>query len=568
MKMTKKAITLTLSLAVVGSTSFAQSLNDAKKAIDAEQYQKATSMLKSLVSSQAGKAENYFNLGEVYLRTDYIDSARAVFTKGTTADPKSPLNFIGLGEADLLSNNAASAKTNFAKAVEVASKKDYIPQLYIGKAYLAGEKPNYAAALPYLQKADELDKDDKDAETFVALGDYNAYQRKNSEALQSYLRALNINPNILRAKVQIGRMYKESRAFPEAESTLKEAIAQDANYGPAYRELSELYNQWSFGAPDAEAKSALAIQNYKKYLDLTDKSFDSRIRYAQILFYAKDYKDLEAETSALAAMSTNSPKALLVSRLRGYSAYENKNYPAALTYMNDFFAKAKDTSRIVADDYLYLGQAQLQNKQDSLALKNITIAVSKDSTKVEALADVAKSFYEAKNYPKAIATYDLVNKLNPNGKGSLYNYYYHGLAAYFAYAGAYSAKKNPSKDLLVKADSSFAKLAKLSPTTYDAYLWRARVNYFKDSETAPQGIFVPYYQQFVDSAEVHVDKQTPAVKKNMVEAYNSIAGFTSTTDKQKAKLYWDKALAIDPANATASAGIKSLSGPPARGGKK
>jgi tetratricopeptide (TPR) repeat protein len=569
MKMTKKAMTLSLGLAVMGSATFAQSLNDAKKAIDAEQYQKATSMLKSLVSSQAGKAENYFNLGEVYLRTDYIDSARAVFTKGTTADPKSPLNYIGLGEADLLSNNANSAKTNFAKAVEVSSKKDYIPQLYIGKAYLAGEKPDYAAALPYLQKADALDKDDKDAETFLALGDYYAYQRKNSEALQSYLRALNINPSILRAKVQIGRMYKESRAFPEAESTLKEVIAQDPNYGPAYRELSELYNQWSFGAPDAEAKSALAIQNYKKYLDLTDKSFDSRIRYAQILFYAHDYKDLEAETSALAAMNPNSPKALLVSRLKGYSAYENKNYPQALQYMNDFFAKAKDTSRIVADDYLYLGQAQLQNKQDSLALQNIMKAVSKDSSKVDALGDIAKSFYDQKNWKKAIDTYTLVNKLNPNGKGSLYNNFYQGISLYFEYAAGLTAKTNPSKDLLVRADTSFKHVAKIAPTTTDAYLWSGRALNLLEDEKNPQGAMLVPYQTYIDSTEVSKTPQTPATKRNLVEAYNVIAGFASfKADKDKARTYWGKTLAIDPQNETALAGIKSLTGPPARTAKK
>lgn len=569
MKMTKKAITLSLGLAVMGSASFAQSINDAKKALDAEQYQKATAMLKTLVSSQAGKAENYFNLGEAYLRTDYVDSARAVFTKGVAADPKSPLNLIGLGEADLLSNNAASAKTNFAKAVEVSSKKDYIPQLYIGKAYLAGAKPDFAAALPFLQKADELDKDDKDAETFLALGDYNAYQKKNSEALQSYLRALNINPNILRAKVQIGRMYKESRAFPEAESTLKEVIAQDANYGPAYRELSELYNQWSFGAPDAEAKSALAIQNYKKYLDLTDKSFDSRIRYAQILFYAKDYKDLETETSALAAMSTNSPKALLVSRLRGYSAYENKNYPQALQYMNDFFAKAKDTSRIVADDYLYLGQAQLQNKQDSLALKNIMIAVTKDSTKVEALADLGKSYYDQKMWDKAVSTYTLVNKLNPNGKGSLYNNFYQGISLYFQYATGLTAKTNPSKDLLVRADTSFKHVAKVAPTTTDAYLWSGRALNLLEDEKNPQGAMLVPYQTYIDSTEVSKTPQTPAMKKNLVEAYNVVAGFASyKNDKDKARTYWGKTLAIDPANATASAGIKSLTAPAPRAGKK
>ena len=127
MKMTKKAITLSLGLVVMGSASFAQSLNDAKKALDAEQYQKATSMLKTLVNSQANKGENYYYLGEVYLRTDYVDSARAVFTKGVASDPKFALNYVGLGEADLASNNPTSAKTNFDKASEVASKKDYIP---------------------------------------------------------------------------------------------------------------------------------------------------------------------------------------------------------------------------------------------------------------------------------------------------------------------------------------------------------------------------------------------------------------------------------------------------------
>ena len=67
--------------------------------------------------------------------------------------------------------------------------------MFIGKAYVAAPKPDFTAALPYLQKADEMDKADKDAETFLALGDYYAAQKKNSEALQNYLRALNIDPN-------------------------------------------------------------------------------------------------------------------------------------------------------------------------------------------------------------------------------------------------------------------------------------------------------------------------------------------------------------------------------------
>ena len=569
MKMTKKAITLSLGLVVMGSASFAQSLDDAKKALDAEQYQKATSMLKTLVNSQASKGENYYYLGEVYLRTDYVDSARAVFTKGVAADPKFALNYIGLGEADLASENPTSAKTNFAKAIDVAKKNDYIPQMFIGKAYVVAPKPDFAAALPYLQKADELDKADKAAETFLALGDYNAAQKKNSEALQNYLRALNINPNLHRAKVQIGRMYKESRAFPESESALKEVIAADPNYGPAYREIAELYMQWAnFEPQNFDAKAALALENYKKYLDLTDKSFESKLRYAQFLFYAKDFQTLEQVTSELASVSPDDPKAPVVLRMRGYSAYENKNYPQSLQYMNDFFAKTKDTSRIVGSDYLYLGKAYLQSGNDSLALVNITKAVEKDSTNVEALTEVAKAFYDAKNYQKAADIYDKAIAAAPNAKGVLYSYYYNGLARYFQYAAGVNANTHPSKDILVKADSAIAKVTALAPETTDAYLWRGRINSLLDDEQNPKGLMVPHFEAFVQKVTVDKPELAAANAKKLAEAYDQLGAFYAATDKEKAKEYFTKSVAANPAGTFAPAKLKEMSAPAAKAGTK
>ncbi len=560
MKMTKKAITLGLGLVVMGSASFAQSLNDAKKAIDAEQYQKATSMLKALVNSQASKGENYYNLGEVYLRTDYVDSARAVFTKGVTADPKYALNYIGLGEADLASKNAASAKTNFDKAIEVSSKKDYLPSMYIGKAYTAAG--DYTSALPFLQKADELDKDDKDAETFIALGDYYAAQKKNSEALQNYMRGLNINENLLRGTVQIGRMYKESRAFPESEERLKEAITKDPNYGPAYREIAELYMQWAnFEPASFDAKAAQALENYRKYLDLTDKSFESKLRYAQFLFYAKDYKTLEQVTADLATVSPNDPKLPVVLRMRGYSAYENKNYPQSLQYMNDLFAKTKDQSRLVATDYLYLGKALLQSGNDSLALQNITKSVQMDSTNVESLAEVAKVYYDAKKYSKAADVYDKVIAAAPNAKGVLYSYYYDGLARYFQYANELNAKRNPSKDLLVKADSSISKVVHLSPETADAYLWRGRINSLLDDEANPKGLMVPHFEAFVKKVTVDKPEMAAASAKKLSEAYDQLGAFYMATDKAKAKDYFEKSIAANPADTFAPAKLKEMSAP-------
>lgn len=565
MKMTKKAITLSLGLVVMGSASFAQSLSDAKKALDAEQYQKAASMLKTLVKNQAGKGENYYTLGEVYLRMEYPDSARAVFTQGVTADPKNSLNYIGLGEADLVSNNPASAKTNFAKAVEISSKKDYVPQLYIGKAYIATDKPDFEAALPYLQKAEELDANDKDAETFLALGDYYALQKKNSEALQNYMRAGNIDESLLRGKVQIGRMYKESRAFLESEEALKEVIAKDPNYGPAYREIAELYMQWALQmANEFPARSAQAVENYKKYLDLTDNSFESKLRYAQFLFYAQDFKTLEEVTSALATTNPNDPKALVVLRLRGYSAYENKNYPKSLEYMNDFFAKNKDTSRIVAGDYLYLGKALLQNGNDSLALTTILKAVAKDSTTTDALDEVALALFKAKKYGKAGDAYAASVKANPNGKNALTNYYYLGTAKYYDYAIKDRDGKHPDKKIMVDADSAFAHIIHVKNDFALAYTFRARVAKYSDDPTNPKWLAVPYYEQLIQLVTVTKPELAAASAKDLVEAYIYVGSYYAQTDKEKAKDYLNKALAIDPQNPGAQNRLKELTAPPAK----
>ncbi|WP_316816520.1 tetratricopeptide repeat protein [Pedobacter nyackensis] len=562
MKMTKKAITLSLGLVVMGSASFAQSLSDAKKALDAEQYQKAASMLKNLVKSQASKGENYYNLGEVYLRMDYVDSARAVFTQGVTADPKNSLNYIGLGEADLFSNNPTSAKTNFAKAVEVSSKKDWIPQLYIGKAYIASDKPDFESALPYLQKAEELDAGDKDAETFLALGDYYALQKKNSEALQNYMRAGNINEALLRGRVQIGRMYKESRAFAESEEALKEVIAKDPNYGPAYREIAELYMQWALQiSNEFAARSAQAVENYKKYIDLTDNSFESKLRYAQFLFYAKDYKTLQEVTSSLAVSSPNDPKALVVSRLRGYSAFENKNYPQALEYMNDFFAKAKDPSRIIASDYLYLGKSLLQNGNDSLAYTTILKAVAMDSTTTEALDEVAMALFKAKKYGQAGDAYAVSVKANPEGKNTLTNYYYLGTAKYYDYAIKDRDGKNPSKQIMVDADSAFAHIIKVKNDFALAYTFRARVAKYSDDPVNPKWTAVPFYEQLIQLVTVTKPELAAGAAKDLVEAYVYVGSFYAQTDKEKGKEYLNKALAIDPQNPGAQNRLKELTAP-------
>jgi tetratricopeptide (TPR) repeat protein len=568
MKMIKKA-TLCLGLVVMGSSAFAQSLEDAKKAIDAEQYQKATTMLKSLVSSQASKPENYYYLGEVYLLKEYVDSARAIFTKGITADPKYSLNYVGLGHADLISDNAASAKTNFDKAIEVAKKKDHVPYLYIGKAYISNDKPDFAAALPNLQKADELDAKDQDVETFVALGDFYAAQKKNSEALQNYMRALNINEKLLRAKVQIGRMYKESRAFPESETELNDAITADPNYGPAYREIAELYMQWANQLPqEFDAKAALALTNYKKYLDLTDQSFDSRLRYAQFLFYARDFKTLQEETNSLATVSPNDPKSLIVSRLRGYSAYENAAYPQGVEYMTDFFSKVKDTTRIVGSDYVYLGKSLLKSGNDSLAYINILKGVQKDSTQADALEELGNALLKAKKYGKSADVYAMAVKYNPDGNNWLTNSYYVGVNRYFDSYYAKQAKKPIDEAKIKDADAALAKVNEKAPEFELAYFYRARLANLLDDENSSKGLSIPFYEQFVELVTVKKPDLAAKNKTQLIESYNNLGAWYAEKDRAKGIGYLNKSVELDPNGGYAPIKLKELNTPAKPAGKK
>ncbi|RYZ95279.1 MAG: hypothetical protein EOP47_26150, partial [Sphingobacteriaceae bacterium] len=170
MKMINKVATAALPLIFIGSSVFSQSLDDAKKAIDAEQYQKAKSMLKNLTVTQADKDENYFYLGWVYILQDYADSAKTAFNQGIAKNPKSALNYAGLGAVARLEKNTAGVTSNYNQAISLAGKNTK-PYVYIGKGYLL-DPADAKAAVDVLNKGKLVNA--KDPELFLTLG--NAYR--------------------------------------------------------------------------------------------------------------------------------------------------------------------------------------------------------------------------------------------------------------------------------------------------------------------------------------------------------------------------------------------------------
>lgn len=553
--MMKTAVKATLGLILVGSSVFAQSLADAKKAIDAEQYQKSKTILKGLTSTQPTNAENFFYLGNVYLKTDYVDSAKMAYTKGVAVNANFPLNYVGLGAVELASNGT-NAKSNFDKALSLTGKKDEKTLLFIGRAYLDAPKVDGAAALAALEKAKTINP--KDADVYLALGDAYRSQMKNSEAYSAYRTAFDLNKNLLRAKVELGVLNKLSKAYPESVAELNSVLALDPNYGPAYRELAETHYYWGNAEPKQyDAKIKQALQYYEKYMDLTDRSLESRERHATFLILAKEYKALEAEANEMARMDKTNPR---IFRYLGYSAYENGNYPASIQALKDFMSKVEPT-RVISKDYLYLGRAQMRTPgAEAEGITNLKKAIALDSTNAEVMSDIAKALYQSKKYDEAIEAYEIAVK-NPKSKTIVYDNLYMGLAYYFNYAAKETAKQNPSKDLLTKADSAFSYVIQRAPNSPDAYIFRARVKRLSDDQNNPAGLMVPDYQKYVEVVLAKPDATNDArIKNNVIEAYNNLGAFYIKSEPAKAKEYFNKVTQLDPANPYAMSALKAMGG--------
>ncbi len=555
-----KAVKMTLGLILVGSAVFAQSLTDARKAIDAEQYQKGKAILNSLTSAQPTNAENFFYLGNLYLTTspiyirpDYIDSAKTAFSKGIAADDEYALNYVGLGAVDLA--RKASPKANFDKALSLTKKKDHLTDLYIGRAYVNAPTPMVNEGLVHLEKAKSLN--DKDAQLYLVLGDAYRSLQKNGEAFSAYRSAFDLDKTFLRSKVELGKINKMSKAFPEANEEFNSVIALDANYAPAYRELAETYYLWAWDSKKEYAdRMQKALQFYEKYMDLTDRSLDSRLRHADFLFLAKDFKSLEREANEMAKLDKVNPRVL---RYLAYSAFENGNFASTAQALKEFISKVEPT-RIISQDYLYLGRAQMK---DTTMLEegmvNIAKAVELDSTNAAVMSEIGQSLYKARKYIDAAKAYEIAIK---NPERSLLDYYYLGMSYYFTYGDQKAANLNPPKDLLVKADSAFSYLVQRSPTTQAGWQYRGRINRLLDDENDSQGLAVPFYQRYVELVTVEKPELAAKSSVGLIEAYNYLGSVAARKDGDnvKAKEYFDKVLALDPANVTATQAVKAIDG--------
>ncbi|WP_304198378.1 tetratricopeptide repeat protein [Flavobacterium alvei] len=538
------------------TSGFAQDVNAAKKAIDAEQYENAKSILKSIIKANPIDGRANFILGNVYLIQTVTDSAKIAFQRGLAGTDGARLNHVGLGTIDLDNGNTTAAEANFALALKDTKKKDIEELIAIGRAYTYSTKPNYKKAIEVLNKAKLINPND--AIVQLALGDAYIGDKNQNDAYAAYRNAFQFDPTLLRAKMQLGVLLKGAKSYDEAIKSFNEVIALNPNYGPVYRELAETYYKWGRNKPSKSAEyMQTAIGHYEKYLSLTDHSLHSRMRHADFLVLVKDYKALEAEANKMIEMDKVNPR---IFRYLGYSAYENGNADLAIKSLESFIANPDN--KVIAKDYMYLGTAKFKKglSADGLSidsnlynsgLSDVKKSIEIDPSSVEELNEIGKKMFTAKLYKEAIPVFEL-GTTNPEDKNYIEDNIYYGLSIY------YSNTKKEVKDIveLQKADVAFEKVSVASPTYLDAYIYRARTNSMIGNDELTIKFYETYIAKISEKGPEELAK--PTTTKKVIESYNNIAASYANTDKAKAIEYLNKTLAIDPTNDYATKSLLKL----------
>nr|WP_158728744.1 MULTISPECIES: tetratricopeptide repeat protein [unclassified Flavobacterium] len=554
-----KFSTLSVAILATAFTTQAQDINQAKKAIDAEQFESAKSILKSIIKAKPTSGSAFFTLGNVYLEQNIQDSAKIFFDKGLTASEDGRLNNIGLGQMDLDKNDLTSAQAKFALALKDIKKKDIQEFIYVARAYMNAEKPDFKTAITTLTNPSI--KNNQDAQLQLALGDAYYGDGKQNEAYVAYRSAFQLDNTLLKAKMQLGVLLKGAKSYDEALKAYDEVIALNPNYGPVYRELAETYYKIARNKPSqAAANYKIALGHYDKYMSLTDYSLNSRMRRADFLILIEDYAALEVEANKMSELDKVNPR---IYRYLGYAAYKNGNLDVAIKALEGFISLPGN--KVIALDYLNLGLSRIKKatSADGLSvdtagytqgLADIKKGVEMEPLAVQSLSEVGKKMFSQKLYNEAAGVFEFGANIKDSTTFLDDNVYY-GLAIY--YANINKAKEGKADTTaLQNADAAFERVLAASPNYLEAYLYRARTNRLLEKDD----VMVKNYEDYVAKVTALGDAEQakPAVKTKFIEAYNNIAASFASSDKTKAIEYFNKTLALDAANSYASESLKIL----------
>lgn len=532
MKKLKFTLILLSSFLAVNLSS-AQTIDEGKKFLYYEKFISAKNVFQQLLNANPANDEAIYWLGQTLIAPDEdkdIAGAKAVYQKGLQANANSAILNAGMGHVELLEGKTQEARNHFETAMSLSSGKsiDVLDAVGFANGDFDSKFGDAAYAVEKLKQATEIKKF-KDAKVMTDLGD--AYRKlgDGGSAQRAYEEALKMEPNYARAKFRIGRIY-QSQGEAQREIFLKyynEAIALDPAYTRVYFILYQYYYETDV------VKSAQYLDKYlgAKGSDETNACFlNAQMKFAQGLF-AEAYTSSE---NCIAASATPYPN---LYGLKAYTSVKLGDSTGAKNAFEKYFRTQKPTKIGPRDYATYASVLWGFPGNDALAADMINKAVNLDTleaNKAAYLKLLAQRYVDQKQNLEAAKTYGRVISQKPN---------YTNVDLFNAGYNFYAVNEYDS------SNKYFSLYTQKYPDDILGYYMLANANSAIDS-TSVMGLAIPYYQKTIEIGEK--DPTATNTKNRLMVAYKYFLGYYFNVKKQKdsALIYVDKALALDPTDAS------------------
>ena len=549
----KMRIGLLLVAGVAGlcNVAFAQTVDQGKKFLYYQRYKSANDVFDKILAGNPNNIDAIYWKGQTLLAQHDSVAAGDLYSKALQTNGNAPMLLAGMGGVELRLGKAQDAKQRFETAISLTKGKDINVLNAVADNNIDARSGDAQYAVEKLTAATQV-KNFNVAETYLLMGD--AYRKlvDGGNAVQSYQKALTLDPKLAEAKYKIGRIY-ETQKNPEFYlPAYQDAVQLDPNYAPAYYAL---FTHWFYHGDVDKATESLT-----KYKNTTDPSPEVEYDVTSLLFAGKKYDEaIAASKTAIQSQGDKVyPKYYL---LLAYSYDAKGDSLAAKDNLNQYFTKQK-TDAITARDYAFQGKVLTRFHPDSVAAIAAYMKAIDMDTLLQNKLDIIK---EAQDFAKS-----------SGAKGSL---------AYWLGVG-YPYLKNPNQSDIyawgfanysagnyAAADTIFCGLYESKyPNEIFGYLWCKNSAIALDDSLWSKGLPIEAYQKLgaiarsLDStAKAANSPDSIKYKRYVVEAYSQLAGYYNNVkkDKETAIGWLEQWIAVDPADPSPRKFIEILRRKPA-----
>lgn len=337
-------------------------LDQARAAIDRNDFQAAIEPLQKFIAEKEDFAYAHFQLGYVYTALKQPKEARPEYERAVALDPKMSEAQLDLGIL-LLESDPAAAVGPLSKAVDLIPTQSR-PRFLLGAAQ---------------ERSGDL-----------------------KSASQSFEAALRLDPKDLDTTLHLGQLYLTQKRPAEAENKFRSALELQPNLPAALLGLAQSLDQ---------QKKPEAAEAYQNYLKTQPEDPNAKEHLAKSLVAKNQFDEAEA---LLGPPKPGETPSLDLLRLRADIQIGQEKWDAAIITLNQAVALAPQDAQLHGGlGRVYLQQRDLKNAE--LELKN---SLRIESNNLAAWKDLSATYYLAGNYPGTLSVLDIIAKAEKPTAGS------------------------------------------------------------------------------------------------------------------------------------------------------